>query len=86
MVVLGEPEIVTVEPETVAVTPAGNPVMVAPVAPPPNVYVILVTAEFTQTVCVVVAAAEVSVNVTLGFTVIVPVSVCVPHPPVVVTV
>ena len=46
----------------------------------------LVMVEFTQTVCVVVAAAEVSVNVTLGFTVIVPVSVCVPHPPVVDTV
>ena len=86
MVVVGEPEIVTVEPETVAVTPAGNPVTVAPVAPPPKVYVMLVIAVFTQTVCAVVAAAEVSVNVTLGFTVIEPVSVCVPQPPVVVTV
>ena len=38
MVVVGEPEIVTVEPETDAVTPAGNPDTVTPVAPPPKLY------------------------------------------------
>ena len=83
---MGEPEIDTVDPETEAVTPAGNPVTVAPVAPPPKVYVMLVIAVFTQTVCAVVAAAEVKLNVTFGLTVIVPDKDCEEQPPVVVTV
>ena len=37
VVVVGVPEIVKVVPATVAVTPVGNPVTFAPVAPPPNV-------------------------------------------------
>jgi hypothetical protein len=86
VVLVGEPEIVTVEPETVAVTPAGKPVTVAPVAPPPKVYTILVIAVLIQTVCAVVAAAEVNDKVTPGFTVIVPDKDCELQPPVVVTV
>ena len=46
----GEPLIVTVVPATVAVTPAGNPVTLAPVAVPPKLYVIGVIAELTQRV------------------------------------
>ena len=37
VVVVGVLEIVKVVPATVAVTPVGNPVTFAPVAPPPNV-------------------------------------------------
>ena len=70
----------------VPVTPPGKPVTVAPVALPPVEYVIFVKAVFTQTVCVVVAAADVSVSVAPGVTVIVPLSATVPQPPTVVTV
>ena len=37
VVVLGVPEMVKVVPATTAFTPAGKPVTLAPVAPPPNV-------------------------------------------------
>jgi hypothetical protein len=47
------------------VKPAGNPVMLAPVAPVVE-YAILVIAEFTHTVCVAVVAAELSVSVLLA--------------------
>ena len=65
------------------VTPAGRPLNVAPVAPV-EVYVILVIGEFIQTVCVLLA--DVRVMVLTGSTVIVPVAVTVPQPPVRVTV
>ena len=78
---------VTVVPATVAVTPAGKPVTVAPVAVPPKVYVIGVIAELIQRVCAEVAVAEVNASVANGLTVIVPVKEGVPQePPVVVTV
>ena len=67
------------------VTPVGNPLNVAPVAPVVE-YVILVMAGLTQTVCAVVLAAEVLVTVLSGVTVIVPEVVVVPQPPVKVTV
>ena len=73
---------VNTPPEYVPVTPAGKPVTVAPVAPLPVEYVILVIAVFTQTVCDVVAAAEVSAIVAAGFTMIVPLRDAVPTPPV----
>jgi hypothetical protein len=63
------------------VIPAGKPAIVTPVAPVVE-YAILVIAEFTHTVCVVVVPAEVSVNVLLAVTVILPVAVAVPQPPV----
>jgi hypothetical protein len=67
----------------VPLTPAGSPLNVAPVAPV-EVYVILVIGELTQTVWVLLA--DVRVMVLTGLTVIVPVAVTVPHPPVRVTV
>ena len=67
------------------VTPAGNPLKVAPVAPVVE-YVILVIGVLIQTVCAFVPAAEVRVIVLLGVTVMVPVAVTVPQPPVSVTV
>ena len=54
----GVPEMVNVVPVTEDVTPEGNPVTVAPVAPFDNVYVIGVIAVLTQTACVSVDAAE----------------------------
>ena len=60
VVVLGVPEMVKVVPATTAETPAGKPVTFAPVAPPPNVYVMAVIGVFTQSVCVSVAVAEVN--------------------------
>jgi hypothetical protein len=82
----GDPLIVTVFPVTVAVTPLGNPVTVAPVAVPPKVYVIALIAPFSQTVCAAVAGADVSAKVANGCTVIVPVKVGAPQvPPVVAT-
>ena len=69
----------------VPVTPTGSPVTVAPVAPVVE-YVMLVIAVLIQTVWLVVAGAEVSVIVLAGVTVIVPVEVTVPQPPVRVTV
>jgi hypothetical protein len=63
------------------VTPVGKPVIVAPVAFV-VAYVIVVIGVLIQTVCVVVVAADVNVIVFAGFTVIVPVLVMVPQPPV----
>ena len=83
VVVEGEPLIVIFPAEYVPFTPAGSPLNVAPVAPV-DVYVISVIAEFRQTVWVLLA--EVSVIVLTGLTVMVPVAVTLPHPPVTVTV
>ena len=71
---------VTTFPAQVPVTPDGNPVTVAPVAPV-VANVIVVIGAFTQTVWLVPAA-----TVFCGFTVIVPVVDAGGHPPVVVTV
>ena len=85
-VTVGVPEMVMVPPEKVPVTPAGKPENVAPVAPV-ALYVIGVIAVFTQTVWLFVPGAEVSVMVVLlGRTVMVPVAVTFPQPPVKVTV
>ena len=67
------------------VTPGGNPVIVAPVAPV-VVYVILLIAVLIQIVCESVPAAELNVIVLFGVTTIVPVAVAGVHPPVVNTV
>ena len=80
---VGVPEMVMFPPEKVPVTPAGKPENVAPVAPV-VLYVIGVIAVFTQTVWLSVPGAEVSVM--LGCTVMVPVAVTFPQPPVRVTV
>ena len=72
-------------PEKVPVTPVGKPENVAPVAPV-VLYVIGVIAVFTQTVWLSVPGAEVSVMVLLGCTMMVPVAVTFPQPPVKVTV
>ena len=49
-ITVGVPLIVSVVPEMDKVTPVGKPETVAPVAPPPNVIVILVIAVFIHTV------------------------------------
>ncbi len=69
------------------VTPAGNPVTVAPVAPV-VAYVTLVSAVLIQSVWLFVPVADVKLIVLVGLTAIVPVAVFVPpvHPPVIVTV
>ena len=59
---VGVPLIVIVFPATEALTPAGNPVTVALVAPPLNEYVIEVMAVFIQSVWLVVDAAEVKLR------------------------
>jgi len=85
-VAVGVPEMVMLPPEKVPVTPAGKPENVAPVAPV-VLYLIGVIAVFTQTVWLFVPGAEVSVMVVLlGRTVMVPVAVTFPQPPVKVTV
>ena len=76
---------VMLPPEKVPVTPAGKPENVAPVAPV-VLYVMGVIAVFTQTVWLFVPGAEVRVIVLLGRTVMVPVAVTFPQPPVKVTV
>jgi len=76
---------VMLPPEKVPVTPAGKSANVAPVAPV-VLYVIGVIAVFTQTVWLSVPGAEVSVMVLLGCTMMVPVAVTFPQPPVRVTV
>ena len=76
---------VMLPPEKVPLTPAGKPENVAPVAPV-VLYVIGVIAVFTQTVWLFVPGAEVSVMVLLGRTMMVPVAVTFPQPPVKVTV
>ena len=77
----GEPLIVTTPPTKLPVTPPGKPLKVAPVAPVVP-YVMLVIAVLIQTVCALVPAAEVSVIVLFGVTVIVPVALTFPQPPV----
>jgi len=84
-VTVGVPEMVMLPPEKVPVTPAGKPENVAPVAPV-VLYVIGVIAVFTQTVWLSVPGAEVRVMVLLGRTMMVPVAVTFPQPPVRVTV
>jgi len=69
----------------VPLTPVGKPQNVAPVAPV-MLYVIGVIGVFTQTVWLSVPGAEVRVMVLLGRTVMVPVAVTFPQPPVKVTV
>jgi len=76
---------VMVPPEKVPVTPAGKPENVAPAAPV-VLYVIGVIAVFTQTVWLSVPVAEVSVMVLFGCTMMVPVAVTFPQPPVKITV
>jgi hypothetical protein len=71
--------------EKAPVRPLGKPVTVASVAPL-VLYVIGVMAVFTQTVWLSVPGAEVRVMAVLGSTVMVPVAVTFPHPPVRVTV
>ena len=78
---VGVPPIVTTEAFQFPVTPAGNPLNVAPVAPVVE-YVMLVMAVLIHFVWLSVPAAEVSVMVLSGLTVIVPLLVMVPHPPV----
>jgi len=80
---VGVPEMVMLPPEKVPVTPGGKSENVAPVAPV-VLYVIGVIAVFTQTVWLSVPGAEVSVMV--GCTMMVPVAVTFPQPPVKVTV
>jgi len=82
---VGVPEMVMLPPEKVPVTPAGKPENVAPVAPV-VLYVIGVIGVFTQTVWLFVPGAEVRVMVLLGRTMMVPVAVTFPQPPVRVTV
>jgi hypothetical protein len=76
---------VTTLPAHAPVTPAGKPLNVAPVAPV-VAYVIAVIAVLIHTVCVVDPDPGFHVIVLFGFTVIVPVAVIVPQPPVKVTV
>jgi len=83
VVVDGEPLMVIFPAEYVPLTPEGNPLNVAPVAPV-DVYVILAIAVLRQAVWVLLA--DVRVMVLTGVTVMVPVAVIVPHPPVRVTV
>ena len=63
------------------VTPAGRPANVAPVAVV-VVYVIFVSAVLIQSVCASVPAAELLAIVLFGLTVIVPVALTNPQPPV----
>ena len=67
------------------VTPVGKPLNVAPVAPV-VLYVIFVIAVLIQGVCAFVPTADVKDMVLLGDTIIVPVALTVPQPPVKVTV
>ena len=69
----------------VPVTPEGKPAKVAPVALV-VAYVMFVIAVFIQVVCAFVPAAEDSEMVLFGLTVIVPLAVIIPQPPVKVTV
>ena len=78
---VGVPLIVTALADQPPVTPAGKPVIFAPVAPVVE-YVIFVIAVLIHIVCALVPTAEVNVIVLFGITVIVPVAVIVPQPPV----
>ena len=82
---VGVPLMVTTLAAQLPVTPAGKPLKVAPVAPVVE-YVILVIGVLIHTACAFVPGAEVNVIVLFGVTVMVPVAVIVPHPPVKVTV
>ena len=82
---VGVPLMVTTLPAHVPVTPVGRLLTVAPVAPV-VAYVIGAIGVLMHTVCASVPAPEVLDIVLLAFTVIVPVAVMVPHPPVRVTV
>ena len=75
------PLIVTTFPAHEPVTPAGRPVIVAPVAPV-VAYVIGVIEVFIQTICASVPSAELRVIVLSGVTVIEPFAVMLPQPPV----
>ena len=75
------PLIVATFADQLPLTPAGSPMNVAPVAPV-VVYVMLVIAVFTHTVCAFVPTAELKVIVLVGVTVIVPVAFTKPQPPV----
>ena len=72
---------VTTSAAQLPVTPVGNPVIVAPVAPV-VAYVIFVMPVLIHRVCASVPIAELRVMVLSGVTVIVPVVEIVPHPPV----
>ena len=78
---VGVPLIVTTLLAHVPLMPAGKPVTVAPVAPV-VAYVIVVAGVLIQSVWASVPAAEFSVIVLFGVTVIVPVAFTVPQPPV----
>jgi hypothetical protein len=73
MVMLGEAQLL--------LTPAGKPDTIAPVAPVIE-YAILAIAALMHTDCVAVVPAEVSVMELPAVTVILPVAVAVPQPPV----
>jgi hypothetical protein len=83
--VVGEPLMVTTLLAHAPVTPVGKPLNEAPVAPVVE-YVILVMGVLIQIVWAFVPPAEVKETVLTGETVIVPVAVTVPQPPVSVTV
>ena len=78
---VGDPEIVTTFADQLPVTPPGRPVTVAPVAVV-VVYVMFVIAVLIQSVCASVPTAELLAIVLFGVTVIVPVALTVPQPPV----
>ena len=78
---MGVPLIVTALDAQLPFTPVGKPEKVAPVAPVFE-YVIFVIAVLMHRVWLFVPAAEVKVTVFDGVTVIVPVALTVPHPPV----
>jgi hypothetical protein len=82
---VGVPLIVTTFAAQTPDTPAGNPVTVAPVAPV-VANVIFVINVLIHKVWLFVPAPELNVTVLLGVTVIVPVAVATPQPPVSVTV
>jgi len=82
---VGVPEMVMFPPAKVPVTPGGKSENVAPVAPV-VLYLIGAIGVFTQTVWLSVPGAEVRVMVLSGCTMMVPVAVTFPQPPVRVTV
>ena len=69
---MGVPLMVNVLPTMAKLTPGGKPLMVTPVALPPKSYVMLVMAEFLQSSCASVPAADVRVSVASAVTVMVP--------------
>jgi hypothetical protein len=81
----GVPVIVTTLANQPPVTPVGKPLNVAPVAPVVE-YVIVVIGVLRHTVCSSVPDAEVRVMALIVITVIVPLAVTGPQPPVKVTV